>query len=118
MKKFLVDAMLGKLALWLRLTGHDTFYDTEVHDDELLEISITEQRVLLTSDFDLFERGEAAGVESMLIRNNVDEQVRDVFIRFGITPEVHPSIARCTKCNGGLVELSGSSDLLRYFLPS
>ena len=108
MKKFLVDAMLGKLALWLRLTGQDTFYDTEVHDDELLKISISEKRIMLTADLELFERAKAADVEVMLVRSEVDERVRDVFVRYDIAPELDPSIARCSKCNGELVELRDS----------
>ncbi|MGY5876680.1 MAG: Mut7-C RNAse domain-containing protein [Candidatus Thorarchaeota archaeon] len=107
MKKFLVDAMLGKLALWLRLTGHDTFYDTEVHDDELLEIVISEKRIMLTADLELFDRAKAVDVDVMLVRSEVDERVRDVFMRYDIAPELDPSIARCSKCNGELNELRG-----------
>ncbi len=107
MKKFLVDAMLGKIALWLRLSGYDTFYDTEVHDDELLEISIAEKRIMLTSDLELFDRAQAAEVDAMLVRSEVDERVRDVFLQYDITPEIDPSIARCSKCNSELEELRG-----------
>ena len=39
MKGFVVDAMLGRLATWLRLVGCDAFFSVHVHDDELLEIS-------------------------------------------------------------------------------
>ncbi|MHA1936894.1 MAG: DUF5615 family PIN-like protein, partial [Candidatus Thorarchaeota archaeon] len=56
MTQFIVDAMLGKLALWLRLTGHDTVYSTEIHDDEILDIADRENRVLFTSDAELQER--------------------------------------------------------------
>jgi uncharacterized protein with PIN domain len=107
MRRFLVDAMLGKLALWLRLTGNDTFYDTEVHDDELLIIAKDEDRILLTSDEELFERAQNDKLEATLLRGTVDEEVVEVFMKYGITPEVNPSIARCSKCNGGLTELSG-----------
>jgi uncharacterized protein with PIN domain len=43
----------------------------------------------------------------MLVRSEVDARVRDVFLRYNITPELDPSIARCSKCNGKLEEISG-----------
>lgn len=107
MKKFLVDAMLGKLALWLRLTGNDTFYDTDVHDDELLVIAKEQDRILLTSDEELFERAQNEDIETSLLRGSVDDEVAEVFFKYDISPEVNPRIARCSKCNGGLTELSG-----------
>ncbi|MFX1579683.1 MAG: Mut7-C RNAse domain-containing protein [Promethearchaeota archaeon] len=107
MKKFIVDAMLGKLATWLRLTGHDAFYSTVIHDDELLRIAHEQQRVLLTSDALLSRRAEDAGIEFMLVRGTVNEEVASVFLRFGIKPEADPSKSRCTKCNGVLTHLTG-----------
>ena len=107
MKTFIVDAMLGKLATWLRLTGHDAFYSTVIHDDELLRIAQEQQRVLLTSDALLSRRAEDAGIEFMLVRGTVNEEVASVFLRFGIKPEADPSKSRCTKCNGVLTHLTG-----------
>ncbi|MFW9813446.1 MAG: Mut7-C RNAse domain-containing protein [Candidatus Thorarchaeota archaeon] len=105
MRAFTVDAMLGKLALWLRLTGHDTRFDTEMHDDELLEVSVAEGRVLITSDAELHERAQNLNLESMLLRSSVDEGVAQVFSEYGIPPEVNPAKSRCSKCNGGLVNI-------------
>jgi uncharacterized protein with PIN domain len=107
MKTFIVDAMLGKLATWLRLTGNDTFYSTQLHDDELLRIAREQNRVLLTSDAILARRAEDAGVSVMLVRGTVDEEVAGVFLRFGIDPEANPAKSRCTKCNGSLTHIKG-----------
>jgi uncharacterized protein with PIN domain len=106
MKMFIVDAMLGKLATWLRLTGHDAFYSTKVHDNELLRIALDQNRVLLTSDAILSRRAEEAGAEFMLVRGTVDEEVASVFLRYGISPKADPSKSRCTKCNGLLTHIS------------
>ncbi len=38
MTRFVVDGMLGKVALWLRLLGYDTIYSPKDDDDRLLEI--------------------------------------------------------------------------------
>ncbi|MFW9808278.1 MAG: Mut7-C RNAse domain-containing protein [Candidatus Thorarchaeota archaeon] len=105
MKSFSVDAMLGKLALWLRLTGHDTRFDTEMHDDELLQVSIDEGRVLITSDAELYERAKSENLESLLLRGSVDEGVAQVFVEYNISPEIDPAKARCSKCNGSLITI-------------
>ncbi|TFG34122.1 hypothetical protein EU527_04965 [Candidatus Thorarchaeota archaeon] len=106
MKTFIVDAMLGKLATWLRLTGQDTIYSTKMHDDEILRIAKEQERVILTSDAILARRGRDMDIEVMLVRGSVDEEVASVFVRYGILPEADPSISRCTKCNGELTPIS------------
>jgi uncharacterized protein with PIN domain len=107
LKTFIVDAMLGKLATWLRLTGNDTFYSTKLHDDELIRIGLEQGRVLLTSDAVLARRAQEKGLEVMLVRGSVDEEVAIVFLKYGIKPVADPRLSRCTKCNGELVHLSG-----------
>lgn len=105
MKTFIVDSMLGKLATWLRLTGHDVMFSTIIHDDEFLRIAIDAGRVLLTSDEELYHRGVDAGVDTMLVRGTVDEEVASVFLKYEIEPYADASISRCTKCNGTLVHI-------------
>ena len=102
MKTFVVDSMLGKLATWLRLTGHDAMFSTKIHDDEFLQIALDTGRVLLTSDEDLYHRAVDAGAETMLVRGSVDEEVASVFLKYEIEPFADASISRCTKCNGTL----------------
>ena len=106
MTQFIVDAMLGKLALWLRLTGHDTIYSPEIHDDELLNIAERENRFLLTSDAELHDRARQKEIKSLLLRGNVEERVARVFNEFNIPPHINPSNSRCSKCNGSLEELN------------
>ena len=108
MCSFAVDAMLGKLALWLRLTGHDTFYRADADDDELLRIASSENRILLTSDSDLHGRAVKSNIRGMLVRGSVDEAVVNVFIEFGISPTVDSTKSRCSKCNGVLIQLMGT----------
>ena len=105
MTRFTVDAMLGKLALWLRLTGHDTRFSTEMHDDELLQVSQDEDRILITSDAELHDRAQNQNLKSLLLRGSVDEGVAQVFVKFDIPPEIDPKKSRCSKCNGGLVAI-------------
>jgi len=105
MKSFIVDGMLGKLATWLRLTGHDTLYSSKMPDDDLLRIANEEGRILLTSDAILARRGKEMNIEVMLVRGSVDEEVASVFSEYKIKPEADPSTSRCTKCNGELIHI-------------
>jgi uncharacterized protein with PIN domain len=107
MTRFIVDAMLGKVALWLRLTGYDTIYSTDLDDDGLLSIASKENRALLTSDAELIQRANNEGIDSLLLRGSVDERIAQAFAHFDITPNISPSKSRCTKCNGELIELRG-----------
>lgn len=48
--RFAADAMLGGLARWLRALGHDTLWEAEIADPELVRRALAEGRVLLTRD--------------------------------------------------------------------
>jgi hypothetical protein len=48
--RFSADVMLGRLARWLRVLGHDTAYETDVDDPDLVARADAEGRVLLTRD--------------------------------------------------------------------
>ena len=41
--KFLADGMLGKLARWLRMLGHDVIYSVVFNDFEILELAKKER---------------------------------------------------------------------------
>lgn len=47
---FFADAMLGRLAHWLRILGYDTAYDKIISDEALIERTLREDRWLLTRD--------------------------------------------------------------------
>jgi uncharacterized protein with PIN domain len=52
------DAMLGRLARWLRALGHDVLFDEALHDPDLVRLALREHRLLLTRDRRLcLERG-------------------------------------------------------------
>jgi uncharacterized protein with PIN domain len=48
--RFAADAMLGRLARWLRVLAFDTFYEDGIADPQLVSLSNDEGRVLLTRD--------------------------------------------------------------------
>ena len=60
--KFLVDAQLPRgLSEWLRQCGHDSIHTLELPlqnlstDETLIEVSISEQRVIITKDYDFLD---------------------------------------------------------------
>jgi hypothetical protein len=92
--EFLCDAMLGRLARWLRLLGYDTVY-SNARDHELARQARAEARILLTRDSQLSER---RGIQTLLIlSDDLDDQLRQVIQAFGLTSS--EIFSRCPTCN-------------------
>ncbi|MHA2084509.1 MAG: Mut7-C RNAse domain-containing protein [Candidatus Thorarchaeota archaeon] len=106
--KFIVDAMLGKLALWLRLAGYDTVYSPDIDDNDILDIASRESRILLTSDAALHRRSVEEGLQTSIVRGDVDERIARVFREYNLEPIIDPSKSRCSKCNGELQSIKES----------
>lgn len=91
----LLDAMLGRLARWLRLMGYDAAYLSDTDDLEVMRLARAEERLLLTRD-----RGLAArrGVQAILIESQeLGGQLEQVRREVGPPPE--PVVSRCSLCN-------------------
>jgi uncharacterized protein with PIN domain len=99
--RFVLDGHLGKLARRLRLLGFDCAYATDSADEELVETSVGERRILLTRDRLLLRR--RAVTHGYLLRSDrPDEQTREVVRRFQLAGSISP-FTRCPACNGELV---------------
>lgn len=100
--RFAVDAMLGRLATWLRLLGYDTFYEPHIDDRVLVELAQAEGRIILTRDVQLTKR---RGVRALLIASdNVWDQLRQVVRAFSLVRR--PRGRRCPRCNAVLTPLA------------
>ncbi len=98
--KFLLDAMLGTLARWLRMMGHDVVYSTQFNDDELLQLSKAEGRVLLTRDLELYRRAVTRGLEAFYVEGKTQSsRLAEVSARFGLPLEVDMGRMCCPICN-------------------
>lgn len=98
---FIADAMLGKLARWLRLAGYDTIYDATLDDRELARQSRESGRILLTRDRELAGR---RGVRAYLVQSEqVQEQLEEVLRAAGADGRGLPP--RCPVCNGPMVDV-------------
>lgn len=105
--KFLADGMLGKLARWLRMTGQDVIYSTQLCDNELLDLAKTECRVLLTRDLELYKRATARGLDAFYVEGKVESQrLAGVAKRYGLTLEIDMDKSHCPICNTKLAAAS------------
>jgi len=93
--RFIADAMLGKLARWLRILGYDTRYDARADDHELVRLARAEGRILLTRDRDLARR---RGVDCLFIE---DEEVEAQLLQVmrDLTLSTARAFSRCVVCN-------------------
>ena len=111
---FAADAMLGRLAKWLRLIGLDTTYDPAWRDEALLRHATAEGRILLTRDTRLLRRRRLP--EHLFIRSDdVREQMREVLTRHPVDP-LAGLLHLCSRCNVPLVALE--ADRARAFVPA
>jgi len=98
--KFLADGMLGKLTRWLRMLGQDVEYSTTLTDDELLAAAKAESRVLLTRDFELYQRAIGRGLEAFYVRGSTEaERLAELAKRFGVPLEIDMDKSHCPRCN-------------------
>jgi len=99
--RFAADAMLGRLARWLRLLGFDTDWRADVADGDLVRRAVDEGRVILTRDRALAREWHVAGVH-VLADESLLEQLRDVVGAFGLAGQARP-FSRCSACNTPLL---------------
>ena len=98
--RFVLDGHLGKLARHLRLLGFDARYANDPTDVDLVAISNSERRVLLTRDVGLLKRGSVTH-GCFVQSTDPREQVREILSRFQLADRIDP-YTRCLACNGSL----------------
>jgi uncharacterized protein with PIN domain len=99
--RFIIDAMLGSLARWLRFLGYDTLYCETQSDNEILER--VANRVLLTRDKELIFRAKNRDLRvvnpgSGSIKTMLEKLEHELNIQFVANPER----SRCPQCNSRL----------------
>lgn len=112
---FLADAMLGRLAKWLRLIGFDTLYAGRLpaphdqpgrrarSDHQLAALARAQGRIVLTRDRAMARR---RGIRCLYIDSQVwEEQLGQVIVAFGLPSTRH---VRCPVCNGPLTAIPPS----------
>jgi len=105
--RFVADVMLGRLAKWLRIAGFDVLYSNRYTDDELVELSRSHGRILLSRDTRLLIRRSVSRFV-FLESDRIQDQIRQVF-RLTATTSLTALFSRCLTCNEPLAEASRES---------
>ncbi|MBI5554907.1 MAG: Mut7-C RNAse domain-containing protein [Elusimicrobia bacterium] len=97
--KFIVDSMLGRLAVWLRILGYDTEFHSGPGRNELLLRSLKEDRIIITRDTH-FTRRQV--IRFIFIQSDfLREQVQQLLQQYPNEIKVRKErlFSRCTLCN-------------------
>ena len=92
---FIADAMLGRLARWLRILGYDTLYDVSLDDPQLVRIARAQDRILLTRDLGLARRRNVRLI--VLESETLEGQLAHLRRELGISALA--PFTRCPVCN-------------------
>jgi len=95
--RFIADAMLGRLARWLRLLGFDCAWDPEISDEALVRRGLEEERLVLTLDRALGDDWWVSTIHVIETRA-WPEQLAEVVRRFDLARAID-LFARCGDCN-------------------
>lgn len=102
--RFVVDVNLGRLARLLRVLGFDVWWSHDADDQTLADISLGQQRILLTRDRGLLKR--RAITHGLFVHaEQPEEQTLEVIRRLDLRQRLAP-LTRCVRCNGTLASVS------------
>ena len=112
--KFIVDAMLGDLAKWLRLLGFDTLYFSSISDSQLYKKMLETKRVLLTSDKRFYSNiKDKNNVIYVPITTDIIMKLKIVLRTLNIQEDCITDLigTRCVYCNQKLVKVNSINDV-------
>lgn len=108
MIKFIADSNVGKLARWLRIMGYNTLFIRDIDDSSLVDIALTEGRIILTKDTQIMTRRAISNgrLQAVLCQeDDPKEQLRHVVRTLHL--DYRSSLfSCCLECNETLVPRS------------
>ena len=120
--KFLVDAMLGKLARFLRIFGYDTIYANDlisyynadpVPDEKLLEYALENERLIITKDLPFFSKIRGRGI--LLEGEGVYNYLQQLQSKLNLKFNFEISKGRCSVCNGILNKVA-NKEIIKHLV--
>lgn len=106
----IADAMLGRLARWLRILGYDTQYTRDIQDNELIRRARQEQRIILTRDRKIVEKKAIRGLSIFINSQEPKDQIKEVLAKLAQKGFLRPEpFTRCPACNGLLEKIERRS---------
>jgi uncharacterized protein with PIN domain len=95
--RLIADAMVGRLARWLRLLGYDVAYERDISDARLVWRSRREKRIILTRDDGILLR---RNVRALFVRSDQwRAQLRQVMRNLHLRYDDKKFFSRCSLCN-------------------
>ncbi|MEW6067714.1 MAG: Mut7-C RNAse domain-containing protein [Nitrospirota bacterium] len=106
--RFIADAMLGRLARWMRFLGLDTLYYPDISDSRLMRIAREEERCILTRDTRLIK---VKGLKDYLFIKANDSLNQLLEVINALKLKKFKPLSRCVKCNGLLANIQNKSEV-------
>ncbi|BBG27324.1 Mut7-C RNAse domain-containing protein [Sulfuracidifex tepidarius] len=106
-QSFIVDAMLGRLARWLRILGYDTYYKNDIKDWKILKIAEETKRIIITRDRGLCNRAKKKGLPCELIQPGIciEEMLVQLANNWKIDLTLDMAATRCPECDSILEQM-------------
>ncbi|MFW6268697.1 MAG: Mut7-C RNAse domain-containing protein [Bacillota bacterium] len=95
--KFIADTHLGKLARYLRRFGFNTLYENDYRDKEIVDIALSDNRIILTRDHGLLMR-KRVKYGCFIHYDDPRKQLYSVYGRYDLNKYDH-LMGRCVECN-------------------
>jgi uncharacterized protein len=109
---YVVDSMFGGLARKLRILVFDSYYASDLKDEDVIQIGLEQNRTIITADRELFSRLVNKKVPAVLLTSSDDLHNAATILKYHHKEiKFNPSSARCSKCNGILINVS--KDMIR-----